>query len=246
MSAPEPAIQRDACEAPRYALVTGANRGIGLEVCRQLAARGIRTLLTARREDRGRAAADALAADGLPVSFFPLDVADEASLARVADHVARELGRLDILINNAAISIEKKQPGLEIDTGVVRATLDTNLVGPLRLIQLFVPLMRRHNYGRIVNVSSGLGSFALMTAGKLAYRLSKVSLNAMTRVFADELRDTNILINAVTPGRVRTHLGGIRAERSTAEGADGILWLATLPDDGPRGKFFKDRTEFPW
>jgi NAD(P)-dependent dehydrogenase (short-subunit alcohol dehydrogenase family) len=230
----------------RHALVTGANRGIGLEVCRQLAARGVHTLLTARREDRGREAAAALAAEGLPVAFFPLDVTDEASLQRVAEYAARELGRLDILVNNAAISIEKKQPGLDVAMDVVRATVDTNLYGPLRLTQLLVPLMTRHGYGRIVNVSSGLGSFSLLAAGKLAYRLSKVALNAMTRVLADELRGTNVLVNAVTPGRVRTHLGGIHAQRSTEEGADGIVWLATLPDDGPTGKFFKDRTEFPW
>lgn len=233
-------------EMTRVALVSGANRGIGLEVCRQLAARGIRTLLTARSEDKGRPAAQALAEQGLPVSFFPLDMTDEQSLQRVAEYVPRELGRLDILVNNAAVALDLKHPGLEIDMSVVRTTIETNVYGPLRLTQLFVPLMRQQGYGRIVNVSSGLGSFSRITAGKLAYRLSKVSLNAMTRVFADELQDTNILVNAVTPGWVRTHLGGIRAERSVEEGADGIVWLATLPDDGPRGKFFKDRNEFPW
>ncbi len=233
-------------EMTRVALVTGANRGIGLEVCRQLAARGIRTLLTARSEDKGRLAARTLAEQGLPVSFFPLDMTDEQSLRQVAEYVPRELGRLDILVNNAAVALDLKLPGLEIDMSLVRATIETNVYGPLRLTQLFVPLMRQQGYGRVVNVSSGLGSFSRITAGKLAYRLSKVSLNAMTKVFADELQDTNILVNAVTPGWVRTHLGGIRAERSVEEGADGIVWLATLPDDGPRGKFFKDRDEFPW
>jgi NAD(P)-dependent dehydrogenase (short-subunit alcohol dehydrogenase family) len=180
------------------------------------------------------------------VSFFPLDMTDEQSLLRVAEYVPRELGRLDILVNNAAVALDLKQPGLEIGMDVVRTTMETNVYGPLRLTQLFVPLMRQQGYGRVVNVSSGLGSFSRITAGKLAYRLSKASLNAMTKVFADELQDTNILVNAVTPGWVRTHLGGIRAERSVEEGADGVVWLATLPDDGPRGKFFKDRHEFPW
>jgi len=233
-------------DTSRIALVTGGNRGIGLEVCRQLGARGVRTLLTARSEEKGRAAADALAAEGLPVSFLPLDVTDEASARRIAEHVAREFGRLDVLVNNAAISLDRKIPGLEIGMDVVRATIDTNVYGPLLLTQLFVPLMVKNGYGRVVNVSSGLGSFSRIAAGKLAYRLSKAALNAMTRVLADELRDTNVLVNAVTPGWVRTHLGGIRAERSTEEGAEGILFLATLPDDGPRGRFFKDRTEFPW
>ena len=233
-------------EASRIALVTGASRGIGLKVCRQLAARGIRTLLTARSEDKGRAAAGALAAEGLPVAFVRLDVTDEANLQAVAEYVTRQLGRLDILINNAAVALDRKQPGLEIGMDAVRGTIETNVYGPLRLIQLFVPVMRNHGYGRIVNVSSGLGSFSRIAAGKLAYRMSKVALNAMTRVVADELAGTNILVNAVTPGWVRTHMGGIHAERSADEGTEGILWLATLPDDGPRGKFFKDRTEFPW
>ncbi|MCY1014858.1 SDR family oxidoreductase [Pyxidicoccus sp. MSG2] len=230
----------------RVALVTGANRGIGLEVCRQLAARGIRVALTARNEDKGRPAAKALAEQGLPVTFFPLDVTREESMVQTVEAVTRELGRLDILVNNAAVALDMKQPGLELGMDTVRTTLETNVHGPLRLIQLCVPVMRQQGYGRIVNVSSGLGSFSRLAAGKLAYRISKASLNAMTCVFADELKDTNILVNAVTPGWVRTHLGGIRAERSVEEGSEGIVWLATIPDDGPRGKFFKDRDEFPW
>ncbi|MDC0711357.1 SDR family oxidoreductase [Stigmatella sp. ncwal1] len=233
-------------DTPQIALVTGANRGLGLELCKQLATRGIRVLLTARSEEKGQKAARELAEQGLPVSFLPLDVTNEQSLLQGVEHVSREFGRLDILVNNAAVSIDLNRPGLEISMDIVRTTIETNVYGPLRLTQLAVPLMRKNNYGRIVNVSSGLGSFSRITAGKLAYRLSKASLNTMTKVFADELQDTNILVNAVTPGWVRTHLGGIRAERSVEEGVDSILWLATLPDDGPRGKFFKDRKEFPW
>lgn len=233
-------------ELTRIALVTGGNRGIGLEVCRQLAARGIRTLLTARREDKGREAARALAEQGLPVSFCPLDVTDEHSRVQAVDHVVREFGRIDILINNAGVALDFEIRGLDVEMSVVRTTMDINAFGPLRLTQLVVPVMRAQNYGRVVNVSSGLGSFSRITAGRLAYRLSKASLNTMTKVFADELADTNILVNAVTPGWVRTHLGGIRAERSVEQGAEGTVWLATLPDDGPRGKFFKDHDEFPW
>jgi NAD(P)-dependent dehydrogenase (short-subunit alcohol dehydrogenase family) len=236
----------ETAQTAKIALVTGGNRGIGLELCKQLAAQGIHVLLAARSEEKGQKAAEELAAQGLPVRFLPLDVLDEQSRVRALESVTREFGRLDILINNAAVSLDLNQPGLAISMDIVRTTIETNVYGPLRLTQLAVPLMRQHQYGRIVNVSSGLGSFSRITAGKLAYRLSKASLNAMTKVFADELQDTNILVNAATPGWVRTHLGGIRAERSVEEGADTILWLATLPDDGPRGKFFKDRSEFPW
>ncbi len=234
-------------EQQRVALVTGANRGIGLEACRQLAKLGIHVILTARREDKGRAAVEELAAEGLKASFLPLDVTSEKDRKAIADTITREYGRLDILINNAGISIDFDVPALEVSFDeVIRPTMETNLYGPLHLTQLFVPLMRKHNYGRIVNVSSGLGSFSKITAGRIGYRLSKVGMNAMTKVFADELKDTNILVNVMTPGWVRTHLGGVKAERSVEQGAETITWLATLPDDGPRGRFFKDRQDFPW
>ena len=231
----------------RVALVTGANRGIGLEACRQLARRGLRVILTARREDKGQEAAATLTSEGLHVAFHALDVDSAPDRVRIAETITREYGRLDVLVNNAGISIDFNVPALEVNLEkVVRPTLETNLHGPMHLIQLFVPLMRQNNYGRIVNVSSGLGSFSKITSGRLAYRLSKAGMNVMTRVFADELQDTNILVNAMTPGWVRTHLGGIHAERSVEEGADTITWLAMLPDDGPRGRFFKDRQDFPW
>ncbi|OJH40968.1 SDR family oxidoreductase [Cystobacter ferrugineus] len=231
----------------RVALVTGANRGIGLEACRQLARLGLRVILTARREEKGKEAVASLTAEGLPVAFHPLDVDSAPDRVRIAEFITREYGRLDVLINNAGISVDGNTPALEVSLDeIVRPTLETNFYGALHLTQLFVPLMRQNHYGRIVNVSSGLGSFSKMTAGRLAYRLSKVAMNAMTRVFADELQDTNILVNAMTPGWVRTHMGGMNADRSVEEGADTITWLATLPDDGPRGRFFKDRQDFPW
>ncbi|EPX62658.1 3-oxoacyl-[acyl-carrier protein] reductase [Cystobacter fuscus DSM 2262] len=229
------------------ALVTGANRGIGLEACRQLARLGLQVILTARREDKGKEAVSTLAEEGLHVGFQPLDVDSAPDRVRIADFITREFGRLDVLINNAGVSLDGNTPALEVSLDeVVRPTLETNFYGAMHLTQLFVPLMRQNHYGRIVNVSSGLGSFSKMTAGRLAYRLSKVAMNAMTRVFADELQDTNILVNAMTPGWVRTHMGGMHADRSVEEGADTITWLATLPDNGPRGGFFKDRQDFPW
>lgn len=230
----------------RLALVTGANRGIGLEICRQLAAQGLRPILTARDEAKGRAAAARLAADGIDVLFHPLDVAEPASVAAAREWVERELGRLDVLINNAAISVERDTPGWALDIEVARRTFDINFFGAWMLCQAFLPLMRQQGYGRIVNVSSGKGAFARLRAGQTAYCTSKTALNALTVQLADELRGTNVLINVMTPGWVRTHLGGISAPRSVEEGADTAVWLATLPDGGPTGKFFRDREEFAW
>jgi NAD(P)-dependent dehydrogenase (short-subunit alcohol dehydrogenase family) len=230
----------------RLALVTGANRGVGYEICRQLAQRGLSVLLTGRREKAGRTACEELAADGLAVHFLPLDVTSPESVAAAFERIERDFGRLDALVNNAGISVEKKTPAVEVDMDTVQRVLDTNLIGAWRLCQAAAPLMRRGGYGRIVNVSSGVGSFSKLAGGFGAYRISKTGLNALTRILADELRDDNVLVNAMTPGWVRTHMGGIQAPRSVEEGAETAVWLATLPDDGPTGKFFRDREEFPW
>lgn len=233
-------------EPKRVALVTGANRGIGLEICRQLARKGLTVVLTARREPEGQAACQELRQEGLDIRFHPLDVTSAESVSSAVAFVDRELGRLDVLVNNAGIALERRTLALEVDMETVSRTLQTNLVGPWMLCQAAVPVMKRGGYGRIVNVSSGVGSFSRLAAGFGAYRISKTGLNALTCILADELRDTNVLVNAVTPGWVRTHMGGVQAPRSLEEGAEAAVWLATLSDDGPRGKFFKDREEFPW
>lgn len=230
----------------RTALVTGANRGIGFEICRQLGREGYTVVLTARDEERGARSAATLAQEGLDVHFQQLDVADPASVRKAADRVASQLGRMDALINNAAISIDHKESLDSLDLDTMRQTLETNLFGALRCCQAFLPMMKRQEYGRIVNVSSGRGSFAKLGAGGPSYRISKTSLNALTVILADEVKETNILVNAMTPGWVRTRLGGIKAPRSLEEGAETAVWLAMLPDDGPRGKFFKDRQELAW
>ncbi len=230
----------------KIALVTGANRGIGLEICRQLARRGVKVILTARDEHKGRAACEELNREGLDVVFHQLDVTDPISIERVADYVEREFGRLDILVNNAGIFMDKGVAGLDVDLETVRKTMETNVYGPLVLCQTFIPLMRRHNYGRIVNMSSSIGSLSEMEGLYLAYRMSKAALNAVTRVLAEEVKGSNILINSACPGWVKTEMGGPRAERSIEEGADTPVWLALLPDDGPSGGFFQDRKAFPW
>lgn len=230
----------------RVALVTGANRGIGFEICRQLGAAGYAIVLTARDAEKGARAVETLRKAGIDARFCRLDVTDPSSPRQVAAFLEGELGRLDALVNNAAIALDPREILETVEIDVMRRTLETNLIGVLACCQAFLPMMKKQGYGRIVNVSSGRGSFARLGAGGPCYRISKTALNALTVILADEVKDFNILVNAVTPGWVRTRLGGMKAPRSTAEGAESAVWLAMLPDDGPRGRFFKDREELPW
>jgi NAD(P)-dependent dehydrogenase (short-subunit alcohol dehydrogenase family) len=236
--------------AGKIAVVTGANRGMGLETCRQLARLGARVVLTSRDAARGEAAAGQLRADGLEVRQHPLDIADDASIGRLAGFVERELGRLDILINNAAIvrgvdeTREQAAGTFEATPSGFRAVLATNLIGPFVLCRTLLSLMR--GSGRVVNLSSGLGQLSDMGGGFPAYRVSKAGLNALTRIFASELRGTGIKVNAVCPGWVRTDMGGPNAARSVEQGVVTTIWLATLPDDGPSGGLFRDRRPIPW
>jgi NAD(P)-dependent dehydrogenase (short-subunit alcohol dehydrogenase family) len=231
------------------AVVTGAYRGLGRETCRQLGALGHTVILTARKEQEGRAATEALREEGLDIHFHALDVTDEASIQLFASFVRDTFGRLDVLVNNAGI-FPDPPPGSGKD-GVfdaalqtVRAGLETNTLGPLRLCQALIPLMEGN--GRVVNVSSGMGQLSDMNGCCPGYRLSKTALNAVTRVFADELKSTNVKVNAVCPGWVRTQMGGPNAELSVVDGTKGIVWAATLPDDGPSGGFFRHGAEIDW
>ncbi len=230
----------------RIAIVTGANRGIGFEVCRQLARGDVRVILTSRDENKGQSAIGRLEAEGLEADYYPLDVTDPGSIQRLRDFVERQYGRLDILVNNAAVYLDDRHSLLAVDYDLLRLTMDTNAYGPLLLTQAFVPLMRKNGYGRIVNVSSGIGELSDLGSSWPAYRLSKILLNIQTRIIAGELRGNNILINAMCPGWVRTDMGGIGAPRSVEEGADTIVWLALLPDDGPQGGYFRDRRSIDW
>lgn len=227
----------------RIALVTGANRGIGSEVCRQLAARGFVVVLTARDATKAEAAARKLGTAGEVEPLF-LDVADSGSIRTAAAEVASRYGRLDV--NNAAINYDTWQTVENADINAVMETITTNLLGPWRVCQAFVPLLRKSSSGRIVNVSSESGSLAEMGAGPPAYQVTKAALNAMTRTLAGELRSAGILVNAVCPGWVATDMGGAGAPRSLSEGAAGIVWAATLPDHGPTGGFFRDGKPLPW
>jgi len=230
----------------RIAVVTGANRGIGCEICRQLAKKGARVVLTARDEAKGRAATEELVGQGLEVLFHPLDVNDDPSVRALAAYLRDELHGVDILVNNAGVFLDQKRGGLDVPMAVVRETLETNLLGAWRLSQVLIPQMRQHGYGRIVNVSSGLGAMSEMAGGYSAYRISETALNALTRILADELRGTNILVNAMCPGWVKTDMGGPNATVPVEKGADTAAWLATLPDGGPSGGFFRDRRLISW
>jgi len=234
-------------QTAKTALVTGANRGLGLEIARQLAVQGMRVVLTARDPAKGQAAVADLLKQGLAADFHALDVCDPQSIAELGRALEQRYARLDVLVNNAGILIDGKDERIaELDPQILRRTLETNLYGALRVTQATLPLMRKSDYGRIVNMSSGLGQLSDMQAGTPAYRVSKTALNALTRIFADELAGTGIKINSMCPGWVRTDMGGPNATRSVEEGADTTVWLATLPEDGPSGGFFRDRQPIPW
>jgi len=230
----------------RIALVTGANRGIGFEVCRQLAEKDFVVLLTARDAAKAQKAARKPADVGT-VEALLLDVGGASSTKKAANEVAKRYGYLDVLVNNAGINYDtwETTENAEID-GTVVETIWTSLLGPWRACQAFLPLLRKSKAARIVNVSSESGSLAHMGAGPPAYQVTKAALNALTRTLAGELRNAHILVNAVCPGWVATDMGGAGAPRSVEEGAAGVVWAVTLPQNGPTGGFFRDGKPLPW
>ncbi len=227
------------------AIVTGANRGIGLEIVRQLAHQGMTVILAARDLEKGKAAAVALTKESLVVLPRQLDVSEPESIDRLATQLEAEFGYLDILVNNAGILYDTWQQANTADLDTVCQALKTNTFGPWRMCQAFIPLMRRSQGGRIVNVSSEGGSLANMSGGTPAYSVSKVALNALTRMLAAELKETGILVNSVCPGWVATDMGGAGG-RPVEQGASGVIWAATLPKNGPTGGFFRDGKPLPW
>jgi NAD(P)-dependent dehydrogenase (short-subunit alcohol dehydrogenase family) len=232
-------------DAP-LALVTGANRGIGLETARQLAERGFSVLAGSRDAERGEAAVEPLRENGLDVVARQLDVTAPEEVEGLAGELEAGHGRLEILVNNAGIaSGGYGESVLDADPDDMRRAFEVNTLGPWRCCRAFVPLLRRGEHPRIVNVSSGAGQLSDMGTGILGYRLSKVALNALTRVLANELRGDGVLVNSVCPGWVATDMGG-PGGRTVAEGAAGVVWAATLPDDGPTGGFFRDAERLDW
>jgi NAD(P)-dependent dehydrogenase (short-subunit alcohol dehydrogenase family) len=227
------------------AVVTGANRGIGREVARQLTGAGYIVVLGARDEARGRAAAEELGGEAAGVVACALDVADDASVRAAADRVGAELGRCDALVNNAAIDYDTDARATTADLDRVHRALETNLFGAWRAALAFLPLLRRSPHPRLVNVSSGSGSMSEMGAGTPAYSVSKAALNALTRILAAELRSDRVLVNAVCPGWVATDMGG-SGGRPVEDGAASVVWAVRLGDDGPTGGFFRDGRPVAW
>jgi NAD(P)-dependent dehydrogenase (short-subunit alcohol dehydrogenase family) len=238
----------------RVALVSGANRGLGLAISQGLAEHEIKVILGARDPKKGAQACSRLKRRGLDVHFEVLDVANKKSIQTAVKCIQARFGRLDILVNNAGIMIDSEESVLDVSWRTIHKTLQTNVMGPLRLCKNCIPLMRCGGYGRIVNLASSLGSLTEMadldsTAAMVrtpAYRLSKTALNCITILIAQEVRDDNILVNSACPGWVRTELGGDEAPLTPQQGADTPIWLAMLPDGGSTGGFFRERELIPW
>jgi len=231
----------------RIAVVTGGNKGIGFEISRQLARRGVNVVLTARDKSRGLHAVRVLQAERLNVVFHALDVTDTRSVAALARYMIQVHCRCDILVNNAGISL--RGSGKSVLTTALHdfaVTFDTNFYGALRMCQALVPFMAQQRYGRVVNLASGMGQLGSMEDGWAAYRVSKTALNALTRMVAAAAHGRGVLVNSVCPGWVRTDMGGPAAARSVQKGAQTAVWLALLPDAGPTGGFFRDRRHIPW
>ena len=229
----------------KIAVVTGANRGLGLEICRQLAMKGVKVILSARNEAKGKEAAESLKEEGLDVDFHQLDITGKNSIQLFAEYVKVKYGRVDILINNAGILIDSPDFCTAVDVDKVRETFETNVCGTLSISQELIPLMKKSENGRIINISSRMGAVSSMGKGAPAYRISKAALNALTCTLAIELKDTCITVNAMTPGLMKTTMGGEKAVRSTVQGVDTVIWLA-IGDNMQTGKFFLERKEIAW
>ncbi|OHE84720.1 MAG: short-chain dehydrogenase [Verrucomicrobia bacterium RIFCSPLOWO2_12_FULL_64_8] len=231
----------------KTALITGANKGIGFEVARQLAGRGFLVVVGARRPEAGRKAVEALAKDGFKTVSLDLDVADAGGITRAAKQLAAQVNHLDVLVNNAGILEDNKANALDVSAEAVRRAFETNTLGALLVTQGMLPLLLKAPGGaRVINVSSGAGALGEMASWAPAYSISKTALNAVTRQFAAALRARSIAVNSVCPGWVRTDMGGAGATRSVEEGADTIVWLATEAPPNLTGRFLRDRKLIAW
>ncbi|MFJ5760491.1 SDR family oxidoreductase [Neobacillus sp. NPDC093182] len=233
-------------EDKQVALVTGGNRGIGYELVKQLALKGFKVILASRDPEMGHEAAQKLMESNLDVSIVEMDVNNQESISQAALTVSERYGRLDVLINNAGVYLDKNEKLLAIDPGILEKTMATNFFGVYHVIRSFIPLMEKQGYGRIINVSSEYGAMSEMSyPGVGAYKLSKFALNGLTRLVAAEING-DIKINAVDPGWVSSDMGGPSAPRTPKQAAQSILWLATIGPEGPNGKFFREGKPIDW
>ncbi|MGH8516534.1 MAG: SDR family oxidoreductase [Panacagrimonas sp.] len=239
----------------KIALVTGANKGIGLETVRQLANQGVQVILASRDAGKGQEAAASLVSQGLPVEYLQLDVTDSSGIARAASEVEQRHGRLDVLVNNAGVFVEKlDRPPSEQTMESWRRTFDANVFGLIEVTNTFLPLLRKSKSARIVNVSSRLGSITDQSDPGSpyydfkvpAYNVSKSAVNAWTVQLAHELRNTKIKVNTIHPGHVKTDMGGAGASMEVVDGARTSVELALIADDGPNGGFFHLGERLPW
>ena len=233
----------------KIALVTGANRGIGLEICRQLLAKNYQVILTSRNIEKGQMAIKSLGGISDSLYYHQLDINNEESVSAIKLYVSENFGRLDILINNAAINFDAWHTAINADLDQAHQTIEANLFGTWRMCQAFIPMMQVKKYGRVVNVSSISGSLAnISTIDALApaYSISKAGLNVLTIQLAKLVEGSDILINAIGPGWVKTEMGTSIAPRNVEEGAASIIWGAMLPKDGPTGGFFRDGERLDW
>ncbi len=232
------------------ALVTGANKGIGLEVARKLGEIGIHVAVGSRDRARGIHAVEQLKREGHSVELAVVDVNSQESIDAAIAALIKQRGRIDILVNNAGILLDWDDDASTLNLEKLRQTMETNFYGALRMVRAVLPHMQARGYGRIVNVSSTMGSLSYNSGGggssAPTYRLSKTALNGLTAIYSQVLRNGDIKINSASPGWVRTDMGGKNATRSVDEGTDTIIWLATLPKSGPNGGFFKDRKPQDW
>jgi NAD(P)-dependent dehydrogenase (short-subunit alcohol dehydrogenase family) len=230
----------------QVALVTGANRGIGFELAKQLASIGYKVIMASRNRKKGSEAVQNLTALGLDVSFVAMDVADPESIRQAANTITETEGRLDVLVNNAGVYLDGHVRLLTMDPSILERTMSTNFFGSYHVIRSFIPLMEKRGYGRIINISSEYGAISEMSSqGVGAYKISKLALNALTQLAATEANG-DIKINAVCPGWVSSDMGGPSAPRTPKQAAESILWLATVGPEGPNGKFSRDGNQIEW
>ncbi|BAB72310.1 SDR family oxidoreductase [Anabaena sp. FACHB-709] len=238
-------------EQKRIAVVTGSNRGLGYAISRKLAQIGIHVILTSRNEADGLAAKQQLSSEGLDADYCVLDVTNDVSVQKFTKWLHETYSKVDILVNNAGINPTTKPEEsslLTVQLETMRFTWETNVLAVVRITQALIPLMQAQNYGRIVNISTEMASLSSISDDYYplapSYRLSKVGVNGITAILAKELQGTNILVNAYSPGWMKTDMGGDNAPFTAEEGAETAVYLATLPDRGVQGQFFAEMRKF--